>query len=304
MNFHKRVCNSSLIGLLLVVALLQVQAVALAQEAPSPQPIVGPRFSPPALAHNAVLDVEHIYNDLLFPALPLPSVEADINDDGRRQATPGQGVRQTEHGAGQGLTLYAEANVCNSFNDQARWNSHRSPSADVWSDSYAGWGAFAVDDGGFYRSANVTFSLEQTVGPGNKHGAGQSAVKVAGNQPYAAGLGSPRITVSPGTTVTVSVKYMIFDHDTSGQDFDWASLGVKADATRPGASYVNGYVRGEWAELRNTIVSGDSGEIMILLQGQSPAAINSNIYFDDVKLAVGGEYVADCTYARDSQVAP
>lgn len=287
-------------GLLALAALFLVQSAAWAQEGSSPQPALGPRLSPPAFAQGSAIDSNRIYNDLIRPALPLPAREADIDDDGRRQAAPGQGVRQDEHGSGQGLTLYAEADVCNSFNDPALWGSHRSPSAAIWSDSYAGWGVFAVDDGGFYRAANVALSLEQTVGPGDKFGTNQSAVKFAGSQPYAAGLGSPRIAVSPGTTVTVSVKYMIFDHDTSGKDFDWASLGVKADAARPGANYVNGYARGEWAELRNTVVSGDSGEIMILLQGQSPAAVNSNIYFDDVKIAVDGKYLADCTYAGGS----
>ena len=287
-------------GLLALAALFLVQSAAWAQEGSSPQPALGPRLSPPAFAQGSAIDSNRIYNDLIRPALPLPAREADIDDDGRRQAAPGQGVQQTEHGSGQGLTLYAEADVCNNFDNSAQWGSHRSPSAGIWSDSYAGWGAFAVDDGGFYRAANVAFSLEQAVGPGDKYGADQSAVKFAGSQPYAAGLGSPRIAVAPGTPVTVSVKYMIFDHDTSGKDFDWASLGVKADAARPGANYVNGYVRGEWAELRNTIVSGDSGEIMILLQAQSPAAVNSNIYFDDVKIDVDGKYLANCTYAGGS----
>ena len=42
-----------------------------------------------------------------------------------------------------------------------------------------------------------------------------------------------------------------------GWDYDWASLGVKPGAGDT-AVYVNGYVRGEWAEMTNTIELGRS----------------------------------------------
>jgi hypothetical protein len=257
--------------------------------------VFGPRLGPPAISHSNVLRSEQIYNDLIYPKLPLAAMEADIDDDGRGQEAPGRSIRQVETGLGAGITLYSEANVCNDLNSAQQWASHGAQGTDVWSDYYSGWGPFAADDGGFYRADNVVFALEQVVGPGNKHGSDQFSAKLASSQPYAAGLGSPRIAVPPGAAVDVRVKYMIFDHDTAGQDFDWASLGVKPDADSPGADYVNGYTRGEWAELHKTITAGPSGEIMVLLQAQSPAAINSNVYFDDVMIRVDGTYLADCT---------
>ncbi len=299
MNLHKQWLSLLLAAWIASTALLQTPTFALAQDNPPPIPIFGPRLAPPPVANSNVINGDQIYNDIIMPRLPKPSLEADIDDDGRGQPAPGQGVRQAGNGAGDGLTLYREANVCNDFNDRGLWSSQQSQPTDVWSDHYAGWGAFAADDGGFYHADNVVFSVEQVVGPGNKYGADQFSAKLSSSQPYAAGLGSPRIAVPPGANVDVRVKYMIFDHDTSGQDFDWVSLGVKPNAGGPGANYVNGYRRGEWAELSQSIVSGASGEIMVLLQGQSPAAVNSNVYFDDVMISVDGNNLADCTLSSD-----
>ena len=86
-------------------------------------------------------------------------------------------------------------------------------------------------------------------------------------------------------------------------DYDWASLGVKAGAASDTATYVNGYIRGEWAEMTNTIDLGDAQDIMVLIQGQSPGALNSNIYFDDIAIAFidaagNGKYLKDCTLAE------
>lgn len=36
-------------------------------------------------------------------------------------------------------------------------------------------------------------------------------------------------------------------------------------------------------------------KIMVLIQGQSPAAVNSNIYFDNVKIWVDGVALKNCT---------
>jgi hypothetical protein len=255
-----------------------------------------PRDSAPASPHSVVADNHQIYNDLIVPSLPVQSRQADIADDGTRQPDPGHGISSEPVGIGQGLNLYRHAEVCNDFNQRNEWASQDSLSRDLLSDGYAGWGAFAVDDGNFYRAANVVFTLERVVGPGNKYGNDQFSIKIASNQPYAAGLGSPIIAAPAGAEIVVTVSYMIFDHDTLGQDYDWVSLGLKPDATGATAIYVNGYTRGRWTEISHAITTGETGEIMILLQGHSPAALNSNIYFDDVRIQVDGAYVKNCRY--------
>ena len=77
-------------------------------------------------------------------------------------------------------------------------------------------------------------------------------------------------------------------------------MGVKPGADGDIALYANGYVRGEWAQLVNTVELGDAQDIMVLVQAQSPAFLNSNIYVDDIKiafLAADGtiKYLSDCT---------
>jgi hypothetical protein len=283
--------------------------------APPPIAIHGPRLSPPAISHSMVLDPYAIYNNLLVPpGLPVQSLEADAADGGRAQEKPGRGIRQTATGIGFGLLLYDSPNVCNDFNPFADWQAYNATS-DIWTDWFAGWAPFAIDNG-YYQAKNVTFSMERSVGPGNtwndeksKDGKTEASAKIASNQPYAAGFGSPRIAVPEGYyggKVQVSVKYLIWDHDTGGGwgdglDYDWASMGIKAGAGSPTAYYVNGYVRGEWAEMTHTIDLEHAKDIMVLLQAHSPGAFNSNIYFDDVKIAFidaqgNGKYVKDCTY--------
>lgn len=280
--------------LLFALAFFPAKAIFAAQTNPPPLPVVGPRASPPAVPAQRVIQGEHLYNDLVFPNLPLAAQQADLADAGKHQDQPGRGVKQTANGLGAGLTAQSAFHVCNDFNQRERWASHGHAPTDIWSDHYAGWGAFAQNDGNFYAAANVLFSLEQSVGPGRKFGQHQYAAKIAGGQPYAAGFGSPLIAVPPGAAIVVRVRYLIFDHDTAGQDFDWVSLGIKPDATGPQASYANGYVRGQWAELSHQITAGKSGKIMVLLQAQSPAALNSNIYFDDVAIAINGRYLSNC----------
>jgi hypothetical protein len=289
---------------------------------PPPVAIRGPRLNPPAIPHSDVLDPGVIYNNLLVPpGLPAQSLEADAADGGRRQEEPGRGVRQTATGTGFGILLYDSPNVCANFN---AFGSYAVPNgkSDIWTDWYGGWGPFAIDNE-IYQAKNVTFSMERVVGPGSRYndnlsaGDGeQASLKIASNQPYAAGFGSPTIPVPEGFEggqVMVSVKYLIWDHDTGGTfggadglDYDWASLGVKAGAAGPSAVYVNGYVRGEWAELTNTIPLGHAKDIMVLLQAHSPGAFNSNIYFDDVKIAFidregNGRYLRDCSTAEAVQ---
>ncbi len=184
--------------------------------------------------------------------------------------------------------------ACNNFNQASRWASMRDASpTDMWSDWYAGWGPFAVDNG-LYQAKNVTFSQEQAVGPGSNAGPNEHSAKIASNQPYAAGFGSPLYGVPPGAVITVRVNYLIYDHNDHGYDYDWASLGIKPDAYGDEARYVNGYVRGEWATLTNSVVAGANGRIMVLIQAESPAALNSNIYFDNVRIWIDGAPVVDC----------
>lgn len=242
-------------------------------------------------------DNDRIYNDYLVPDLPAQSRKADIDDNGQTQANHGSGVAQDPAGNGQGLNLYRPISsvVCNNFNQANLWASV-AKGADVLRDSYAGWGAFAVDNDRFFKAQNVFISRERAVGPGNKYDHDQSAAKISSSQPYAAGFGSPLIAAAPGSQVTVRIKYMIFDHDTHGDDYDWVSLGIKPDATLSPASYVNGYTRGAWQTLSHTITAGSTGEIMVLIQAESPAALNSNIYLDDVEISIGGQPLADCTY--------
>ena len=270
---------------------------------PPPMPIRAPRLSPPPIPHSMVLNPYTIYNNLLVPGkLPVPSEEASEADGGRSQEKPGRFVRQNgnqavvidDRDAARGLTLYPQENVCNSFDRSSRWASKAKgdTQADIWTDWYAGWAPFAIDDD-LYQAKNLTFSLERSVGPGENYGSGYSA-KIASNQPYAGGFGSPMIKVRPHAEVTVKVNYLIADHDHHGMDYDWASMGIKPDAAGSGASYVNGYVRGEWAQLEHTVWAGPSGYIMVLLQGESPGALNSNIYYDDVRISVDGKYLSRC----------
>ncbi len=291
----------------LIVGLLLLPATAVSA-ADGLTAITGPRTAPPAIPHSSVLDNAIIHNNLLSPP-PAESIAANAEDKGRQQEKPGRGIRQTETGYGKGITLYATANVCNNFNNQLDWAlppkggaTTTPPRTDVFSNWYAGWAPFAKNSG-LYQAKNTVFSAEQVVGPGNKYGKNQYSAKISSHQPYAGGFGSPMITVAPGAQVTVRAKYLIFDHDTGGKsngadglDYDWASMGLKPDAAGSVAEYVNGRVRGEWAEMRHTITAGASGKIMVLLQGSSPAALNSNIYFDDVVIVVDGTPLTSCIY--------
>lgn len=272
---------------------------------PPPVAIKGPRMKPPVIPHSDVV------SPVIIQPLPAQSLEADAADNGRTQEKPGRGVRQTVTGTAVGLTLYSSPNVCNNFNTFDSWAASDG-NPDLWTDWYAGWAPFAIDNG-YYQAKNVQFSMERSVGPGSAYDKNQASVKIGSNQPYAGGFGSPIIPVPSGFEsgqVLVSVKYLIWDHDTGGTfgtkdglDYDWASMGIKPGAAGDQAVYVNGYVRGEWAELTHTIDLGGAKDVMVLLQGHSPGSFNSNIYFDDVKIAFidaqgNGKYLRDCTTAE------
>jgi hypothetical protein len=281
---------------LFVLSLLLIPSAAVADGHLPPIPVIGPRLSPPPIPHSDVLDNYVIYNNLLMPP-PVQSQAANAAADAikEEQEAPGRGIKQTMTGLGQGITLYAQSNVCNDFNVGGLWAaSGDQQMTDIWTNWYAGWAPFAINHD-YYQAQNTVFSVERVVGPGNSSGPGEYSAKISSYQPYAGGFGSPLITVPAGAEVKVSVDYLIFDHDTNDLDYDWASLGIKPDAVGGAAEYVNGYVRGEWAEMTHTIKAGQSGKIMVLIQGQSPAALNSNIYFDNVKIWVDGVALTNCT---------
>lgn len=314
------------IVLILVAVLVLPATVAFADSpapvVPPPIAVIGPRLAPPPIPVSGVIAPSTVYNNsLVAPYLPPQSVEANAADAGRHQQAQGRGIRQTATSIGYGIQLKSSTNVCNDFNGESTWASTSVPKdvtpkvrTDVWTDWYAGWAPFAVDDG-LYQAKNVTFSMERVVGPGNEYGPSQQSMKIhADNQPYAAGVGSPLIAIPDGFAggkVLVKVKYLIWDHDqggaengADGMDYDWASMGVKADAYGKSAVYVNGYVRGEWAELTNevSLVRG-AKYIMVLLQGQSPGSFNSTVYFDNVEVyfldkAGTATPVKDCKFAQ------
>jgi hypothetical protein len=305
---------------LAIIVAMMLPSVAMASTGPSVPPpiaIIGPRLKPPPIPASTKILPSTAYNYVIAGNVP-QALEANAADGGKTQSAPGGGIKQTSTSIGYGILLNATPNVCNNFNSQGSYAAVNVKS-DVWTDWYAGWGPFAIDNG-YYQAKNVTFSQERVVGPGGNYndnlsaGNGeQNSVKIASHEPYAGGFGSPIIPVAEEYqwgTVTVSVKYLIWDHDqggkqggTDGFDWDWASMGVKPGAAGDQAYYVNGYTRGEWAELTQTVELGGAKDIMVLIQGQSPAVLNSNIYFDDVKIAFSNEdgsksvYLTDCTLA-------
>jgi hypothetical protein len=69
-------------------------------------------------------------------------------------------------------------------------------------------------------------------------------------------------------------------------------MGIIPNLGEP-ATYVLGYQRGEWAILEQEIVA--TGEqIVVMLQGHSPDAINSNVYFDNVEIYVNDDPRGNC----------
>jgi hypothetical protein len=250
---------------------------------------VSPLASPPGGPIAPALPSSVIWNRLLVPP-PTSSLAADVVDAGRVQEAPGRGVSTQATELGSGITLVPAVTACNDFNRAEKWHGPTAAGAATW---YGGWAPFAVNQG-LYRSSSVVFAQERTAGPGRHSGEEQYSAKIAGTQPYAAGFGSPPISVTPGAMVTVSVSYLLWDHDQRGLDYDWASLGLKPDASTGHAFYTNGYTRGQWAKLTNTVQAGSSGQIMVLLQASSPGALNSNVYFDNVEIAVNGDYLTNC----------
>ena len=244
-----------------------------------------PRVDPPAIPHTDIIEPTYLYNDNVGSG-NLPAQSAIAKEQADYQGVSGEpGVLQTKTDIGEGLTLHREGNICNDFNSDDYWNGT------TWTDYFAGWGPFAADDG-LYQAKNVTFDQERNVGPGEKYGPNQASMKIASNQPYDAGVMSPAIIVKPGDLVDVRVKYLIYNHDTEGRNYDYASMGI-IPAIGQQATHTQGYVRGQWTAMSlTTRATGD--RIVVMLQGHSPDNINSNIYFDDVEVYINSVPLADC----------
>jgi hypothetical protein len=282
--------------ILLIVGILGQAALALAASSrPLPPsggyPIVPlPNDPAPAPMLELVPDTT-LYNKLVSEQQQSPQGRILGGSSAMNRAVDGPGVLTYADARSSGATLFRSPTACLTFDDKDKWNGQ------IWHAAYGNWGTFSVNDGGFYKAENVRFDMEQVTGPGDRAGS-EFSFKIAGNQPYAAGLVSPIIAAPPGSVVTVWAKYLIFNHDGirvgSQVINDWVSMGLKADAHGTEATYVNGYVRGQWSELVNSVVAGPSGEVLILLQAESPAALNSNIYFDDIEINIGGQSLTNC----------
>lgn len=305
-----RSLRKSLFAVLLIVALLLPAASVLADghvTGPNPHiiPVLAPRTSPPPIPHSSVLAPNQIWNLVVASNLPAQSKEAAAvaKANGLKDGNPFILAKTTN--IANGVTLnYLNAPtpvVCNNFDKNGLWASRSDPVGhnDPFTDWFGGWGPFAVNDG--YRQAkNVVFSKENVVGPGSRYDDddtssavgdtvdGRHSAKISSNQPYAAGFASPVFSAAPGAEVRVVVYYLIINHGNIAHDkrwdYDWASLGVKSDAYGSWAQYVNGYTRGQWHWMENTVKVGDSGQFLVMIQGESPAALNSNIYFDDISI--------------------
>ncbi|MCC6456128.1 MAG: hypothetical protein IT328_14330 [Caldilineaceae bacterium] len=269
--------------LALMMLLLAVEApAALAQSGPTVtiKPVVAPRRSPAPIPHTSVIPGGTLQAGDVGP------LSTAANAAATAQGSVGKpGVLQTETGVGSGITLYHPDDVCNDFNAAARWDG------ETWTNYFAGWGTYAAD-GGIYQAKNVTFDRERVVGPGNRYSNSQSSMKIASNQPYEAGIMSPPITVRRGDVVRVRAAYLIYNHDTPGRNWDYVSMGIIPNIGET-ASYVQGYQRGEWAILEHEIEATGS-RVVIMLQGHSPDAINSNVYFDNVQIYVNDRPRGNC----------
>jgi hypothetical protein len=310
MNFSPKLLWRSLLAAAMILALL-LPAAVFAQDGdhtgPNPfvKSIVGPRTDPAPIPHHEPLKPNVIQENL--NNLPPQASEAESVAD-RDDVEGKPGILKIRTDLANGTTLDhsgRSVSTCNNFNKNGDWASRSGPAprTDIWTDHFGGWGTFAVDDG-YYQAKNTVFTKENVVGPGANYDDdgtgdgdtvdGRHSVAIGSTEPYAGGYGSPMFAVPPGSEVTVVARYLIFNH--GNQNYDWASLGVKPEAESPWAVYVNGYTRGQWAEMRNTITAGDSGHIMVLLNGESPTRANSKIYFDDVEIWVDGVPMASCTY--------
>lgn len=246
-------------------------------------PVLAPR-DPLPIPHSDVLErgpIESFVQNNLRPQSSAAAAAAEA------QGTEGEpGILKTTTGIAHGTTLYDPGNVCNDFNHDDYWQG------EGWTSYFGGWGTFAADDG-YFQAKNVTFDREWVVGPGNEYDVEeQASMKIASNQPFDAGVMSPSIPVQPGDHVRVRVNYLVYNHDIENRNWDYASMGIIPKLGKR-ATYVNGYQRGEWAVMENEVIAkGDA--IVVMLQGHSPDALNSNIYFDNVQIYINGVALSNC----------
>jgi hypothetical protein len=248
-------------------------------------PVVAPRRNPPPIPHSSVLDPGTIENYLQSDEVhPQAQEAAEAAEEQDLEEEPG--VLETETDIASGITLFDVPDACNNFNARGQWEG------EVWTMRFAEWGPFATDDG-YFQAKNVTFDRELVVGPGSEYSpSNQSSLKIASNQPYEAGVMSPPIDVNPGTIVRVRVRYLIYNHGAEAEALDYASMGIIPKIGER-ASYVYGYQRGQWAILEQEVeATGD--QVVVMLQGHSPAAFNSNIYFDNVEVFRDERQLGNC----------
>lgn len=247
---------------------LKVAAVVQSADDPPPRPM------------PTVIDPTTIYNNLLGENTPEESKEASA------EATHGQEiipvVTNIANGASLSYPNVVKPQPCVGFNDRSKWQSQ------FGNVRYVSWQSFAVDDGGFYRANHVRFGYDASVGNG-------IAAKISSSQPYAAGLSSPVIQVEPGVRVMARVRYLLSNVGPDAAAYDWVSLGLRPDAENSQTLYANGYARGRWAELTNEVIATGT-LITVLLQAHSPAALNSNVYFDDLEVFIDGVAIEQCEY--------
>jgi hypothetical protein len=244
----------------------------------------------PGSPQSEPVDPTLLYNNLLVPNLPPQSAEASRGVVGGAPVSP-----EVTNLANGGVLTYANAprpQACLTFDDLLKWASHIDAGGriqdHIWKDRYAGWSSFAVDDGGFYKAGNVTLGYDQSIGNG-------VSAKIASTQPYAAGFASPPLPVKPGDTIRVRIHYLIVNPNPGRAAYDWVSLGVNPAAEKDAARYVNGYTHGKWAELENIVVA-EGDQVIVRLQGHSPAPQNSAIYFDDVAVFVNETALETCEF--------
>jgi hypothetical protein len=262
------------------LCLALISPVAWAQGGPNITivPVVAPRLSPSPIPHTSVIPGGTVQAPDVGPQATAANAAA------LQQGTVGKpGVLQTVTEVGNGITLYNEEDVCNDFSS-GTWHGQ------TWTHYFSGWGDYAAD-GGIYQAKNVTFDLERVVGPGANYGHGLS-MKIASNQPYQAGIMSPAIDVKKGQMVHVHAAYLIYNHDTTGRNWDYVSMGIIPNVGER-AVYIDGYQRGQWAIIEGK-VKATGPQIVVMLQAQSPDALNSNIYFDNVQIFLDGKAVRHC----------
>lgn len=271
--------------LILVTLLWPAFALASASRPLPPSGIhaIAPVPDDPSPSLASLIPDTRVYNQLVYKQQN--GGDANATSGNVIPAAPSSGMLDDRDVIARGGALFSTPTACLTFNNEGLWNGQI-----TWA-AYGNWGTFALDDGGFYRPDHVNFSREQTVG-------NDFSFKISGGQPYAAGLIGPVIHAPAGSVVEVSVKYLMFDHEgLSVGDWvvnDWVSLGLKPDAQADGARYVNGYDRGRWSRISNSVVAGKSGEVLVLIQAESPAPFNSNVYFDDVEIVVDGMALNTC----------